>query len=295
MIGNNLQTILITGGNGFLGSHIVRSLIKKYKIVVLEKNTAQLERLNDVLSEIKIYDIDRIQPELIFVENNIDIILHTATIYGRNDETIETILATNFLLPFTLFRLGVKHNSKVFINTDTVLERTVSTYAMSKAQLRDWLQFYAQELKVINIQLEHFYGPEGRIDNFISLMIRQMLANSPEINLTKGEQTRDFVYYTDVVDAFLLIINSKDKFNQSYFNIEIASGERITIKKLVETIKKLTQSTTNLNFGALPYRENEFMESKANNLHLRSLGWIPKVSLVEGLKESILKEFSKKI
>ncbi|MBN1186302.1 MAG: NAD-dependent epimerase/dehydratase family protein [Bacteroidales bacterium] len=282
-----MQTILITGGNGFLASNIIKKLIHDHNIVVLEKNIKSLSRLSSVRTKLAIYDFDNDALEKIFDHYKVDIILHTATIYGRNNEALESIINTNLLLPLRLFSLGLKNKVKVFINTDTVLDRTMSPYALSKAQIRDWLQMFANECQVINVQLEHFYGPGGSKDNFITLMIKKMLNNTPVIDLTKGEQERDFIYYTDIVDAFILLINSLDKHTASFTNYEVSSGELITIRALVEKIKDMTGSLSNLNFGVLPYRENELLKSTTNNEAIRRLGWRPKVPLVEGLLETI--------
>lgn len=282
-----METILITGGNGFLGSHIVRSLINNYSVIVLEKNSDNLLRLSDIANQIKIYDIDNVSLEIIFQENSVDLILHTATVYGRNNESLETILQTNLMLPLSLYKLGAKYKSKAFINTDTVLDRNVSPYALTKSHLREWLQMYSYELKVINMQLEHFYGPGGSLDNFISLMVQKMLLNTPHIDLTLGEQKRDFLYFDDVVSAFTTVINNCVNINSNFTNLQIASGEVVSIRNVVETIKELTSSNSILNFGAISYRPNELMEPNTSNSAICELGWNPTINMEEGLKRTV--------
>jgi CDP-paratose synthetase len=283
-----MQTILITGGNGFLGSNIVKSLIGEYKVIVLEKNTSSLIRLQDANKDkIVILDVDQDNLEQIFIKYNIDLIIHTATIYGRNQESIDDILATNLVLPQKLLALGIRYHANAFINTDTVLDKFVSAYALTKSQLRDWLIMYADKIKIINLQVEHFYGPGGSMDNFISLMITKMLSNEAEIALTEGKQRRDFVYFEDVVNAYLVIINSIDNIHDRYNTFQVASGEIVSIREIVETIKKLTNSSSILNFGALSYRYSELMQPKTDNTELKNLGWKPKINLEEGLQKTI--------
>lgn len=284
---NIMKTILITGGNGFLGSNIVKSLIKNYKIIVLVRNTEKLFRLNSFLPKLKIYSTITDDLESIFKDNSIDIILHTATVYGRNEETLNELLSTNLLLPLNLLQLGIQYNVSTFINTDTVLKSNTNPYALSKSQLRNWLVIKSDKIKVINIQLEHFYGPGGSIDNFISWIILKFVENEIEIDLTKGEQQRDFLYIDDVVSAFSTIINNLDLLIDNYVEIQVASNEVISIKDLVQLLKNLTGSKTILNFGALPYRPNELMQLTTNNDKIKSLGWFPIISLEEGMKRTI--------
>lgn len=282
-----MKTILITGGNGFLGSNIAKSLIKDYNVILLVRKTDNLFRLTKIVSELKIYSILKDDLETIFRENSIDIILHTATVYGRNEETLDELLSTNLLLPLKLFQLGIQYNVGTFINTDTVLNSNVNPYALSKSQFRDWLEIKSDQIKVINIQLEHFYGPGGSLDNFISWVILKLLKNESVLNLTEGLQKRDFLYIDDAVSAFSTIINNLDLLVDNYINIQISSGEVISIKDLVMLLKKLTGSNTTLNFGALPYRPNELMKPETNNDYIRSLGWFPTVSIKEGMQRTI--------
>ena len=279
------KNILITGINGFLGSNLAKAISAKFNIIGLEYSLENLFRVANC--NYKIYSAKEGILDTIFKDQPIDIILHTATIYGRNKEPLEAILATNFMLPFSLFRLGIKYKVQAFINTDTVLDRNVSPYALSKAQIRDWLQMYSSDLKVVNMQLEHFYGTGGSMDNFISLLVVKMLANTPLIDLTSGEQKRDFLYFDDVVTAFTTVINKLDSINDNYSNIQVASGEAVSIKNMVEIIKKLTNSSSVLNFGALPYRPNELMKPNTNSKALRALGWEPHVHIEKGLAETI--------
>ena len=88
----------------------------------------------------------------------------------------------------------------------------------------------------------------------------------------------DFIYVEDVVEAYWQILRHQDK-DLFYHRYEIGTGEVTSIKELAIMAKKLLHSKTRLAFGALPYRENEIMESKANIESLNRLGWIPKFSI----------------
>ena len=107
--------------------------------------------------------------------------------------------------------------------------------------------------------------------------------------MTPGEQTRDFIYINDVVNAFYIVLNSCFKLS-SFQEFEIGSGKSYSIKEFANIIKTITKSKTDLKFGSLTYRKGEIMESQISNLDIRSLGWKPKYSLKKGLENYILSE-----
>ncbi len=281
-----MKTILITGINGFLGSHIAKRLSKDYNIMGLEYSLENLFRIEGYSFPVFLSN----DTNKVFDDYPIDIIIHTATFYGRNKEKIPEIAKTNLFMPFNLLDSAIKYKSELFINTDTALDRFTSAYALTKKQFNDWLYFRSKEIKTVNMQLEHFYGPGCSNTNFITSMIEKLKNNEPNIDLTLGEQKRDFVYYTDIVDAYEVVISKRENLLENYNSFEIANGKSAAIKEVILCLKKLTNSTSRLNFGALPYRENELMESKSDNESILKLGWQPKVLLEDGLYKTLNEE-----
>lgn len=280
-----MKTILITGINGFLGSHLAKALLPQYAIVGLEHSLQNLTRIEGL--NVKVYASASHIPDQVFTEQQIDAIIHTATFYGRNQEDVSTIAGANLFVPFELLDKAIANKVKLFINTDTVIDRFTSFYALSKNHFREWLQMRSNLIKVINLQLEHFYGPGCPPTNFITLMINKMKANEPSIDLTPGLQVRDFIYYTDIIAAYLKVIEKYDTLREPFTNFQVASGNHITIKELVEKIKELTGSATQLNFGALPYRPNELMEPETDASGLINLGWKTTIGIYDGILKTI--------
>jgi nucleoside-diphosphate-sugar epimerase len=279
-----MKTVLVTGINGFLGSHLAKQLATQFHIIGIEYQTNNLFRLNGY--DFKVIDSSFLSIDKLFNDECIDYIIHTATFYGRNNEDIKQIADTNLFMPFHLLDLAIKKRVKVFINTDTVLDRFVSAYALTKTQFGEWLYFRRNEIKTINIQLEHFYGQGCNASNFITIMIERLKNNEAVIDLTAGEQKRDFVYYEDIISAFEVVIN-KNETIASGSTFQVGSGETISIRDLMLFLKEQTGSTSLLNFGAIPYRENELMVSETDIEPLRNLGWKPKYTIKEGLSKTI--------
>src|SRR3990172_4806098 len=247
------QTILLTGGTGFLGSNLLQRLVKdQYRIILLKRSSSDTSRINDYLPKLTSYDIDQTDLRQIIRNNRIDIIIHCATNYGRSEIDPIALLEANLILP---------------------------------------LKVYATEILCINIALEHFYGPHDDQTKFVTYIIRNILANIEKIDLTKGEQKRDFIYIDDVVDAFLKVINHSALLERGFLNYEIGTNHAITIKEFVSLVKRLANnSSTYLNFGVLPYRDNEIMESFVDTSEIRKLGWKPNSSLEDGLLKTINSE-----
>ena len=88
------------------------------------------------------------------------------------------------------------------------------------------------------------------------------------------------------MSAYIKILEQYKRGN-NYQEYELGSGNTVIVREFVETVHKLSQSQTVLNFGALPYRENEIMFSKASIEQLSLLGWNPDYSLEQGLMKTI--------
>ncbi len=139
---------------------------------------------------------------------------------------------------------------------------------------------------VVNVRLEHFYGPSDSNTNFITYLAKQLLAQEPCISLTPGQQRRSFIYIDDVLAAYDIFVNAA--LPPGFREYTVASEELWPLKDVVELMKRLAGNTvTELRFGALPYRDGEYMESQIDLSALKPLGWRPRVSLEEGLKRVI--------
>lgn len=282
--------ILLTGSTGFLGSHILKELLNNnHQITILKRSTSDISRISEIIKNVITYDIDKVNIEHVF-ENNpkFDSVIHMATSYGRKNESLSEIIDTNISFPIRLLDLCVKNNTDTFYNTDTVLENGTNYYASTKNILRKLLNLYSdsKKIKICNVRLEHIYGTNDDETKFVMYLINSMKNNNVSLDLTLGEQIRDFVYISDVVKAYIILLKNQSSF--SFFEeFNLGSGKLYTIKELALLVHKLTLSTTELRFGALPYRKGELMCSKSDITKLKDLGWEPTTELVDGLTEII--------
>ena len=284
------KKILITGINGFLGSNLAISLEKSYEVIGLEHSLDNLFRIES--KNFKVYSTVKDSLETIFNENIFYAVLHVATIYRREEEPLADLLNTNVLLPIKLLELSNKFKVNLFLNTDSFFNDAsysysyLSDYTLSKKHSLEWIKLISNLVtcKVVNMKVFHMYGDNDAPGKFIPSIIERLKSNVPSIDMTPGEQTRDFIYVKDVTSAFDFILNSFDTL-QTYQEFEIGSGKSFSIKHVTELIKDITNSRTKLNFGAIDYRDGEIMNSNSNILGLLKLQWRPKYTIESGLKD----------
>ena len=281
------KIIVLTGANGFLGNKLTYALVNKNFSVIGIINSKSKKKLKSFPKNCKVVSNNSKNLIEIF-KKKIFAVIHTATNYGRNNETLSNIVQSNTIFPLKMIDLAQKNNVQIFINTDTVLDKYLNLYSMSKNQFLEWSKYFSfkSNIKFINLKLEHLYGPEDDINKFTGFIFNSLVRDVASLNLTKGNQKRDFIYIDDVISAYLIILK-KNKLLDSFSEFEVCSGELTTVKKFVATAKKIFNSNTKLNFGALEYRDGEIMKSKSNSLKLRKLGWYPNITLEAGIRKCL--------
>ena len=248
------KKILITGINGFLGSHMAKHLKSNFEVIGLEYS---LENLHRIASEnFKVYSTNDTILDNIFIENDFYAVIHVATVYKRESEPIFDLLNTNINLPAQLLELSGKYKVNLFLNTDSFFNNPkysysyLSDYTLSKKHSLEWIKLLASSssCKVVNMKVFHMFGENDAPGKFIPFIIKKIISNEPTLDLTPGNQTRDFIYVKDVVFAFEHVINFFIDL-KGYQEFEIGTGKSYTIKDFVTAIKEVTNSKTVLNFG----------------------------------------------
>lgn len=289
------MNILISGATGYLGSNLINSMFGDgHNFILLKRQNSLLARINEcILPQLTMINIDSPNWQALLDQEQVDIIIHTATSYGRNNETLDNLIHTNIVFPIDLLNFSLKNHVKAFINTDTSLSPSVSAYSLTKNHFIDYAKLLnaKKKLSFVNVKMEHMYGPHDDLSKFTSFVINKCVRHESEIPLTRGEQLRDFIYIDDVVDAYKTIVNHVPFIDKGFVEFELGSGNAITIKQFVSMVHEFSQSKSKLLFGALPYRENEAMLSKADLTGLSKLGWNCKTSLEQGIRSIIEKEY----
>jgi nucleoside-diphosphate-sugar epimerase len=293
----SVKNVLLTGAAGFLGSFVLRELINEgFSPTVIIRSKTNIWRIQDLIPHCTVLKSDNwtLEANKIFENQNIDAIIHTATCYGKRESFTE-VLTTNLLLPIKLLEEGIKNGVKIFINTDSFFAKKefkqhyLKDYTLSKRMLEKTLIHLAGKVKIANLRLEHVYGENDEVGKFFPEMIRKLLQNEPELLLTEGLQRRDFIYAKDVSMAYISLLANIEKLDH-YEEFEVGTGRSITLKQFVEKIAHESNTNTKLRFGALQMRQDEIMDSHANQTSLESLGWKVQNNIEENIKYIINQE-----
>lgn len=288
-----VMNILITGGSGYLGSNLARELVLQgHEVCLLLRSSSNVENINDIIKKCKIKRFsENRELEDIFDSIRPSVVIHLACAYGRLEESSSEMISTNVILGTFILEICANLSKPVsFFNTDTCLAADVNSYSLSKTQFASWGRLVSSNrqnsLTFINIKLQQFYGPGDDISKLPGRVILSCLSNEDRLDLTSGNQLRDFIFIKDVIRAFDILLENLQIFD-GYVELDLGSGFSITVREFVEKIHLFTKSSTELVFGSIEARDNEPVECVAVPKLLNSMGWYPQFSIDEGLNKTI--------
>ena len=304
-----METCLVTGGSGFIGSWLCESLLKNYKVICVDdfssgvdRNIAELKK-NKNFKFVKHNVIEPLQ-----ISENVNYVFHLASRASPIDYQtypVHTML-TNSLGTYNMLELAKKKNAMfLFSSTSEVygdpLEHPQkesywgnvnpngvrSCYDESKrfgeAVTMTFLREFSTDVRIARIF--NTYGPrmkanDGRV---VSNFVTQALTGKRITVYGNGSQTRSFCYVSDLVVGIIKLMFSEKTKGEV---INLGNPKEFTVLELANLVKKMTNSKSEIIFNDLPdddpRRRNPNIE-KAKKL----LGWEPKIYLADGLKETI--------
>ena len=270
------MNVLVTGSEGFIGSHLVEMLLKKkVKVTVLVKYNFQSDTgwLNkNIFKKTKVIfgDIE----DLSFLNNlmkGIDVVVNLAALISipYSYESSKSYITTNILGTYNILEASKKNKVKKIILTSTseVYGSARYTPIDEKHILQPQSPYSATKIAADQIGLSYFnsfnspviiarpfntFGPRQSTRAVIPSIITQMLSKSKFIKIGDVNTKRDFSFVEDTADFFIKIIFSKKNLNGEVLNY--GSGYSVTIKKLYELLKKITKSKNKLKYEKQRYR-----------------------------------------
>ncbi len=299
---------LVTGGAGFIGSHIVEELVRREKRVRVLDNfsTGKKENIAPFLEEIELIEGDIRDPEIVKkAVKEIDYVLHQAALPSVPRSIKDPITTNEVNVLGTLNILmaakeaGAKKivyasSSSVYGDTPNLPKREdtvtspLSPYALSKLAAEEYSKLFSSLYGLEAIILRYFnvFGPRqdptSQYAAVIPKFIASMLKGERPTIYGDGEQSRDFTYVSNVVSANLLAITSKIK--EGVFNI--ACGKRITVNELVKSLNRIMDTDieplhTNPRPGDVRHSQADISKAK------KVLGYRIEVDFEEGLRKTV--------
>jgi nucleoside-diphosphate-sugar epimerase len=295
---------IITGGAGFIGSHIVEEAIaRKEKVTVIDNlSTGNLEKIKPFMKQIRFVKGDILDLQLLKKEiNENDIIFHQAALSSVS-RSIQNPIATNRAnIEGTLNVLIASRDKKarkvIFASSSSVYgdsiklpkEETMqpspkSPYALSKLTCEYYCSLFTSlyGLKTVCLRYFNVFGPRQDPDSEYSAVIpkfiRLLKNNKQPMIYGDGKQSRDFTYVKNVVDANFL---ASEKEVTGIFNV--ACGKRYTLIELVDLLNKILAK--NIKPQISNERAGDVKHSLADITKAeKSFGYLPKITFEEGLK-----------
>ena len=302
------EKALVTGGAGFIGSHLVEELLKhNVKVLVVDNlltgKKSNIDKLDNVET---IYDDLGSDASLRAIETfNPDVCFHLAAqssvVISVDDPLLD--FEHNLLQPIKLLRKLTHTDCKKFVfsssggtifgepNVIPTSEKDyagepVSPYGVAKKKLNDFIKLMLQEknMSYSILNLANVYGPRQDPHGeagVMSIFTGRMLNNETPIVYGDGNQTRDYIFVTDVVSA---LIKSSETDDNLFLNI--GTSKETSVNELVSIIRSITSWEGEPDYK--PQREGELLRSVLNNEKAKkSLNWEPEYNLNRGIQELV--------
>jgi len=302
------KKVLVTGGAGFIGSHLSERLLKEGASVRILDNfsTGDKRNLNNVFHDIEIIEGDIRNRDIVKKSlKNVDIVFHEAAQINPAKAVKDPLFdfEVNVVGTINLLFEALNQNVQKFIMASTNVygnaeeERMhesfstlfkknslLSPYAAAKVSAEAYLKVANDELGLPTVRLRYtnVYGPRQLAKSesgVVAIFVKNAMRKKPITIFGDGSRKRDFVYIDDVVEANILA-SECEKANGDVFNV--GTGIETSVKELATLIIDITGENIPIIYG--PERAADFLRVKADLTHINSiLGYTPKVFLKEGL------------
>jgi UDP-glucose 4-epimerase len=297
--------ILVTGGAGFIGSHIVDKLVARGDSVVVVDNlsTGKKENLNSKAKFYKLSITDN-KVEKVFADEKPEYVIHQAAQVDVTRSVKDPVFdaETNIIGGLKILENCRKYGVKKIVYGNSggagsgepqylpVDEKhpiaPLCPYGVSKHTFEHYLEIYSKihGLKYVSLRYANVYGP--RQDPFgeggvVAIFSHKLLNGEVPKIFGDGEQTRDFVFVEDVADANILALT---KGENDYFNV--STGKEISVNDLFKLVKELAGSS--INAEHVEPRKGEIIRSVLSNTKIKKqLGWTPRFDIKQGLKITV--------
>ena len=297
-----MNYILVTGGTGFIGSHLIEKLLdENYNVILLKRsfsNTWRIKHLfNKFSKQLILVDIDLINLEEVFSKYSVEGIFHLATYYNKNPhfDEIKPMGESNIIFPIELINLAVKYHVDYFINTGTFMEYTLNDeqlvcsydldpktfYATTKISFEEILKFFDAnyDIHAATLKIYSPYGDKDDVTKIIPYLINNTL-NNKQISINYPDNKLNLVFVDDIVYAFLKVREHILQFNK-YESFDIANNISYSLSEIYDFIESFIKENKTIPI------EGVKIDNIPNIIYNNKISWIPQIKIEDGLKKTI--------
>ena len=305
------MNILITGGAGFIGSNLVKNLLKTttHSITVIDRDSTNIDYLlNKVTKDLRTFSI--INADYVdccdhyLVNNKIDVVIHLAAIprvafsvEQPSSTTLENVYKTVRLLKAchkNVSKFVFASSSSVYGGADILPTSESyplnprSPYALQKQIGEQYCKLFSELYGIDTVCLRFFnvFGPEQYVNSPYATVVANwcnaIKNNKPILLDGDGTQSRDFCYVENIVQAIKLVAESEQKFNGEVFNV--GNQEQTTLNDIINYLKEKQFKFT---IESKPSRLGDVKHTKADITKIKKLGYTPEVDFWTGLENTI--------
>ncbi|MCS6896184.1 MAG: NAD-dependent epimerase/dehydratase family protein [Bacteroidia bacterium] len=299
--------ILVTGGAGFIGSHLVEALLDSHSVSVIDNlSTGRRENLPDQVPLFQIDLRDRESLQAHFREYAYDVVMHlaaqvdvrTSVEAPLRDAEINIIGTLNLLeavqsqRPWFFFAStgGAIYGEKSHLPIpETEVPQPESPYGIAKLAGEMYIKHFARvhDFPYTILRLANVYGPRQNPHGeagVVAIFTHRLLKGETAFIYGDGEQTRDFIHVKDVVSAFLAILNAGECAYSQILNV--GTGKQTTVNALYQTIAESIGTLAKPTY--LPPKPGELRRNALSSDMLSTLtGWKPFYNLSTGVKDTV--------
>lgn len=305
-----MKTILITGGAGFLGSHLCAKLLRNGDQIYCLDNffTGNKDNIEYLMLDKNFTLIEHDIVESIKLNVNVDEIYNLACPASPPHYQKNPIFTLNtcFTGVYNVLEFAKKCNAKVFQAStsevygdplihpqDEAYRGNVNTFGpracydegkrVAETLFYEYNKIHNLRIKIVRIF--NTYGPRMQFDDgrVVSNFIIQALQGKDITVYGNGLQTRSFCYVDDLIDGFIKLMNSDDRLN---YPINIGNPNEFSINELCEVVLRLTNSNSKIIYTDLP-QDDPLQRKPVISKAIKELGWNPKIQLEDGIKHTI--------
>ncbi len=290
--------ILISGGTGFIGNHLIKRLAEeKHELTAIVRTSTDTGSLKKQQIKTFVTSDDILDLIAFMKQERFDGVIHLASLFlgQHQSQDVSELVRSNVLFSTLLLEAATKSQTAWFINTGTFWQHfensdysPVNLYAATKEAFETISKYYLETTPInfVTLQLSDTFGPADTRPKIFNLWLKAATSGEP-LDMSPGEQLIDISYIDNVVNAYIQTIqllsdDTEKKRKGSIF--AVSSGEQMTLRQLAALFEKVTKTKLAINWGKKEYRTREVMRPWSKGKPMP--GWQPQISLEEGIRRT---------